>query len=173
MTSDYRRRLADPRLAVPLAVAAILAGFVIIWVVGGSSSGGHQGAAAAPRPTVVLHRTHLGRVVAAANGHSLYLFREDKGPHSSCYEGCAKVWPALLVASRPRAGPGIDARKLTTARRRGTRLRQVVYAGHPLYTMVADERPGQTEGQGWQGTWFLVSRSGHQIGKAPKSAGGY
>jgi predicted lipoprotein with Yx(FWY)xxD motif len=122
--------------------------------------------------TVTIRRTRLGRILATTTGRTLYLFRED-GARSTCYTGCARVWPALLTTGRPRAGPGIDAGKLKTVPRRRSRLRQVTYAGHPLYTTVADERPGQTEGQGWLGTWFVISPSGRQVGKASSSAGGY
>jgi predicted lipoprotein with Yx(FWY)xxD motif len=78
-----------------------------------------------------------------------------------------------VTTGRPRAGPGIAAGKLKTVPRRGSRLRQVTYAGHPLYTTVADERAGDTEGQGFLGTWFVIGRSGRQVGKASPSAGGY
>jgi predicted lipoprotein with Yx(FWY)xxD motif len=119
-----------------------------------------------------VRRTRLGRILVTPKGRTLYLFRED-GTRSSCYSACARVWPPVLVSGRPRAGAGVDASKLKTVPRRRSRLRQLTYGGHPLYTTVADERPGQTEGQGWLGTWFVISPSGRQVGKASASAGGY
>jgi predicted lipoprotein with Yx(FWY)xxD motif len=83
------------------------------------------------------------------------------------------VWPPLLVSREPKAGPGVNAAKLTAQPRRHSPLRQVAYNGHLLDTTSADERPGQTEGQGFFGTWFVVSPKGRQIGKAGKNAGGY
>ena len=68
---------------------------------------------------------------------------------------------------------GLVARKLTTSKRRDTPLRQMVYNGHPLYTAEADVKPGDTSGQGFFGTWFVVSAAGKQIGKAKPGEGGY
>jgi predicted lipoprotein with Yx(FWY)xxD motif len=156
---------------VPLTIVAAVAGFLILSAVGSSPPAKTQRAHEAAT-TVIVRRTRLGRVLVTATGRTLYLFRED-GARSSCYAGCARVWPALLASGRLRAGPGLDARKLKTVPRRHSRLRQVTYAGHPLYTTVADERPGDTQGQGWLGTWFVISPSGRQVGKASASAGGY
>jgi predicted lipoprotein with Yx(FWY)xxD motif len=65
----------------------------------------------------------------------------------------------------------VKAAKLTTHRRRSSQARQLVYDHHPLYTTVADVRPGQTAGQGYFGTWFVVSPSGDLIGHPKKTAG--
>ncbi|MGZ6643949.1 MAG: COG4315 family predicted lipoprotein [Solirubrobacteraceae bacterium] len=171
MSRSYRAALTSPRLAVPFAIAAAVAGFVALTVVGRSPPA-NSGQTAAAR-TVAVRRSKLGRILVDAHGRTLYLFREDHGSKSTCFGGCARVWPPLLVAGRPVAGPGVDAAKLTARPRRHSRLQQVTYNGHPLYTTVADKRPGQFEGQGWLGTWFVVSPAGRQIGKASKNAGGY
>lgn len=171
MRPRYRAMLSSPRLAVPLALAAALAGFIVLSAVGRSPRATVKPATA--QPTVEVRGSKLGRILVDAHGRTLYLFREDKRGRSTCFGGCARVWPPLLVSGPPKAGPGVTAAKLTAHRRRHSRLRQVVYAGHPLYTTVADERPGQFEGQGFLGTWFVVSPAGRQIGKASKGAGGY
>jgi predicted lipoprotein with Yx(FWY)xxD motif len=147
-------------------------GFVVLSAVGHSPPP-KLDRAAAHRPSVLVRRTRLGRILVTTQGRTLYLFLEDPGRRSSCFGGCARVWPPVLVSGRPRAGPGVDPKKLTTTRRRHSTRRQLVYAGHPLYTTVADERAGQTEGQGFLGTWFVIGPSGRQIGKASKSDGGY
>jgi predicted lipoprotein with Yx(FWY)xxD motif len=168
-----RATLSHPRLAVPLAIAVAAAGVVVLWAVGRSGPAKVKQAAARPAPTVEIRRTKLGRILVDAHGRTLYLFLEDARRRSSCYGGCARVWPPLLVSRKPRAGAGLNAAKLTAHARRHSRLLQVAYNGHLLYTTVADERPGQTEGQGFFGTWFVVSPKGRQIGKAGKNAGGY
>jgi predicted lipoprotein with Yx(FWY)xxD motif len=168
-----RATLSDPRLAVPLAVAVVVGGFVVLWAVGRSPRAKVKPEAAGSAATVEVRRTRLGRVLVNANGRTLYLFLEDSRTKSSCYGGCARVWPPLLVSRKPRAGEGVNAAKLSTYPRRHSRLRQVAYNGHFLYTTDADERPGQTEGQGFFGTWFVVSPKGRQIGTAGKNGGGY
>jgi hypothetical protein len=75
------------------------------------------------------------------------------------------------VSGRPVAGPGLTAR-LTSVRRR-TKTRQLVYNGHPLYTLTADARPGQINGEGFTGTWFVVSPAGNRIGRLPRSSSAY
>ncbi|MDX6701493.1 MAG: hypothetical protein QOF26_1719 [Baekduia sp.] len=157
---------------MPLTIVAVVAGFIILSAVGRSPPNKGSRAAADRAPSITVRRTRLGRILVTPKGRTLYLFLQD-GTRSSCFSSCARVWPPVLVSGRPRAGAGIDARKLKTVPRRHSRLRQLTYAGHPLYTTVADERPGQTEGQGWQGTWFVISPSGRQVGKASASAGGY
>lgn len=133
---------------------------------------GSEGRAAGERtPDVRVARSKLGRILVDAHGRTLYLFLEDAHGRSACYGGCARVWPPALVSGRPSAGPGVKLARLTTRRRRSSEARQLVYAHHPLYTTAGDERPGQTAGQGYFGTWFVVSPSGRLIGKPTK--GGY
>jgi predicted lipoprotein with Yx(FWY)xxD motif len=167
-----RASLSSRRLAVPLAIAAAAVGFGVLYEVGGSSDDSKP-AAAVPPPTVEVRQTKLGRILVDARGHSLYLFLEDTRTRSACYGGCARVWPPLLVAGRPKAGRGVDAAKLTIRPRKNSKLHHVAYNGHLLYTTDADERPGQTEGQGFFNTWFVVSPKGRQIGKPSKNGGGY
>ena len=170
MTPGARPAFSGPRLAVPAAIAVAIVGFVILSAVAGSPSserGANRAAA------VALRTTKLGRILVNGDGRTLYLFLEDTGPRSTCYGGCARVWPPATVEGKPRAGAGLVARKLQTTKRRDTPLEQMVYNGHPLYTADADVKPGDANGQGFFGTWFVVSGSGKQIGKAAKGAGGY
>lgn len=174
MTGDARRTLSGPRLAVPATIAVVVVGFVILSAVARTPTNERSGAAAARSAAVKLRNTRLGRVLVDAKQRTLYLFREDARGRSSCYDGCARVWPpALVTDTTPTAGPGLIARKLTTVARRGSRLRQLVYNGHPLYTVDSDAKPGDTTGQGVFNTWFAVSRTGKQVGKASKDGGGY
>lgn len=172
MTRGVRPALSGPRLAVPAVIAVAIIGFVVLSVVAGSSSPERPNAAAR-KPSLTLRQTKLGRIVVDAGGRTLYLFLTDKKGKSTCYGGCARVWPAALVSGQPKAGPGIIARKLSTIARRGTRLRQLVYDKHPLYRVDADTKPGDTEGQGVFNSWFVVGSNGKQVGKASKDAGGY
>jgi predicted lipoprotein with Yx(FWY)xxD motif len=124
----------------------------------------------APAASVLVKRTKLGRILVDAHRRTLYLFTEDRRGRSRCYDPCIRVWPPAIVSGRAIPGPGLTA-KLTTMRRRD-HSRQLVYNGHPLYTLVADTRPGDVRGQGYGGIWFVVSPSGRQIGHA-KPGGDY
>jgi predicted lipoprotein with Yx(FWY)xxD motif len=157
------------RTATLLAALAALVTGALLFVLLTRSPANHGGpdrSAAADRPPdVLVRRTHLGRILVDRRGHTLYLFRADHRGRSACSGACARVWPPLIVGGQPRAGAGVSAAALTTTRRRDGSL-QAVYHGHPLYDMSADTAPGQTAGQGFLGTWFVVAPSGHQIGKA-------
>jgi predicted lipoprotein with Yx(FWY)xxD motif len=167
------------RVTIVIAVAATVAALVLLVLLlsRGSRPSDENAAAArppAPTPSLEVRRTKLGRILTDQRGRTLYLFEKDTHGRSTCFDACARVWPPALVRGRPRAGEGVAVSKLTTTRR-GSSKRQLVYAGHPLYRMNADVRPGQTQGEGFLATWWIVSPSGHRIvapGMSTK-AGGY
>jgi predicted lipoprotein with Yx(FWY)xxD motif len=121
--------------------------------------------------TVTTHQTSRGKVLAAANGHALYLFTADTASKSNCIGACASVWRPLLTSSRPVAakGSGVNAKLLGTVRR-GRGL-QVTYNGHPLYLFAKDKRAGQTSGEGarqFGGHWYLVNTRGNAVKSRPR-----
>jgi predicted lipoprotein with Yx(FWY)xxD motif len=164
------------RLA-PLAalVAAALA------VAGCGSSGGTYGesssattskpASTSPEATgaaviTVATTPKLGKVIVDSKGFTLYDFQKDKGTTSSCYGGCAQVWPPLTSGGAPQAGEGAVASKLGTTKRKDGTV-QVTYAGHPLYTYVADKKPGDTTGNDFSsfgGRWHALLPGGEAAG---------
>lgn len=114
-------------------------------------------AAPASSPSVVLTSTKLGQVLAAPDGKILYLFTKDQGTTTACTGGCVGTWPALKATGTPVAGPGLDASKLTAANG------QVAYNGHLLYFFAGDTSPGQTNGQGIGGIWYVVNAAGDAV----------
>jgi predicted lipoprotein with Yx(FWY)xxD motif len=141
-------------------------------------------APAQPDAVVVkLASSRFGPVLADAGGRTLYAFTKDVpgSGSSSCNGGCSATWPALTARGTPLAGGGVQAAKLGTIRRQdgGT---QVTYNDWPLYRYGADTRPGQANGQGVGGVWFVVSSQGKLVraaaGSTPapsdgSSGGGY
>ena len=102
-----------------------------------------------------------GEYLADADGMALYLFTDDEGGESVCYDGCAQTWPPLTVEGTPTAGEGVSADLGTTDRDDGST--QVTAGDWPLYYYAADEAPGDTNGQGVGGVWFLVAPDGTAI----------
>jgi predicted lipoprotein with Yx(FWY)xxD motif len=159
-----------------ITALAAVAAFLI--VSGGSEpakrAASHAPAHKAAAAGVRVRRTKLGPILTDGQGRTLYLFEEDKDGHSQCFGACARVWPpALTTSATPVAGAGLSAAKLTTTRR-GRSRRQLVYNGHPLYRMDADVRAGQMAGEGFLGTWWVVSPRGRRVvapGLSTKSAG--
>ncbi len=94
--------------------------------------------------TVDVHTSKLGKILVTSTGRTLYAYKKDTSSKSNCTGTCASVWPPLT--GTPHAGPGVSASKLGTISRGGG-VRQVTYAGHPLYTFVSDSG-SSTKGQG-------------------------
>lgn len=112
--------------------------------------------------TVDTTESDLGTILTDADGRTVYVFLNDSGEESTCYEDCAQNWPALEVEDDPQAGEGVDASLLGTTERRGGAL-QVTYGDRPLYYFAGDAQPGDTNGQGIGDVWFVVSPEGEPI----------
>jgi len=118
--------------------------------------------------TVSLHKTTLGMILVAPNGHTLYLFAKDRNGNSACTASCAQFWPPLLTHGKPIAGAGVKASLLGTTMRSNGAL-QVTYNKHPLYTYVLDKQSGQTRGEGvaaFGAKWYALTANGTAIVKA-------
>ena len=124
-------------------------------------------AAAGPAP--VLRReagsrwktAHIGgvKVLTDAHGLTLYSFAPDTSTTSKCTGSCAAYWPPVLGSPRP--GPGVTGTLGTISR--GGRSVQATYDGHPLYTYIGDNGPGQATGNNLDlngGQWYEVRASG-------------
>jgi predicted lipoprotein with Yx(FWY)xxD motif len=151
---------------VAVMVAAMLG------VVGFFAANAAVGGAARSSATVSLHKTSLGSILVAANGHTLYLFGKDRNDKSACSASCAQFWPPLITRGKPSAGPGIKASLLGTTKRSDGSL-QVTYNKHPLYGFLLDKRAGQTNGQGvskFGAKWYALSAKGTAIVKGAPTA---
>jgi predicted lipoprotein with Yx(FWY)xxD motif len=114
---------------------------------------------------VKIANSPLGRILVDSKGITLYDFPSDKGTSSVCYGACAALWPPLTTQGKPIAGPGVRASLLGTTRRSDGKL-ELTYGGHPLYSFVSDQKPGQTTGQGlnqFGGPWWVLSPAGKEI----------
>jgi len=86
-------------------------------------------------------------------------------------------WPPLRARGTVLVGSGAKRSDIaTTARPDGKR--QLTYNGHPLYTFVNDEKPGDTSGEGinaFGGSWFAISPAGDKVAPRmqPQGGGGY
>ena len=161
---------ASRRISFAVVAAALVALAVAVAGCGGSgSSYGRSASTAAPASgsgaSVELASTKLGKVLADAQGRTLYLFEADKGPMSSCSGACATVWPPLTGAGKPTAGAGVDAAELGTTKRADGST-GITYNGHPLYPFEGDTAPGQTSGQAlddFGAEWYALSAAGDKI----------
>jgi predicted lipoprotein with Yx(FWY)xxD motif len=160
--------------ATALAVAALAAA-------GCGSSGGSKASSPAPpkdasgqSSTVGVANEKVGKILVDSQGRTLYLFERDSGTKSACTGACAVEWPPLRATGKPTVG-GANASIVATSKRSDGKP-QVTYNGHSLYLFSADQRAGDTNGQGvnaFGGLWYVLSSSGDEITKSTGSGGGF
>jgi predicted lipoprotein with Yx(FWY)xxD motif len=112
-------------------------------------------------PTLSVGNTEdMGDFLIGPDGMTLYLFTNDEGSTSACYDQCAINWPPLYAAAGEEltAGEGVPGELGTTERDDGTL--QVTYDGSPLYYWIKDVNPGDTTGQNVGNVWFVVPPEG-------------
>ncbi|WP_167449962.1 COG4315 family predicted lipoprotein [Streptomyces hyaluromycini] len=103
--------------------------------------------------------SEYGRILVDQSGRTLYAFGKDKAGASECDVSCIAVWPALTTSSAAKAGVGAQ-KVLLAERQRATGVSQVMYNEWPLYYYAGDAVAGDTNGQGVDGEWFVVSADG-------------
>ncbi len=122
----------------------------------------------ASRAAMVSQRqTGLGKILVSASGRTLYEFTRDRTNRDTCaaVSGCSEAWPPLQSSGRPLAGSGVRSSLLSTITLRGG-IKQVTYAGHPLYLYSGDSGPGESSYVGeraFGGNWYAINSSGHPV----------
>jgi predicted lipoprotein with Yx(FWY)xxD motif len=114
-----------------------------------------------------IQRTSLRKILATGRGLTVYMFTRDSINHDSCVaiSGCTGIWPLVTSSGRPSLGPGVK-RSLVGAITLSGGVRQVTYAGHPLYTYLGDSGPGDTSYVGqsqFGGKWYALSPAGRAV----------
>jgi predicted lipoprotein with Yx(FWY)xxD motif len=161
-------RLSIRLLALGMALGAVgAAGVLVAAAYAGTSSASRL---LAPKGAVVaLRKTALGPILVDSRGRTLYLFAKDRNGMSACNTACATYWPALTSHGVPRAGTGVQKSMLKVTKQ-ADGVRQVTYAGHPLYTFVGDKSSGQTAGEGlnnFGAGWYVLAASGQKVEQSP------
>lgn len=124
-------------------------------------------ATASPNPTVKSGRTAVGKILVNRHGFTVYEFSRDARNLDRCaaIHGCPGIWPAVSTKGKPTAGPGLKTSLLGTIVLHSG-IRQVTYAGHPLYTYTGDTGPAQTGYVGFRqfgGNWDALNPAGHRV----------
>ncbi len=90
------------------------------------------------------------------SGMTLYLSLQDAPEKSNCTGDCLNTWTPFLATGRIVAGVGVSTNKFgVIVLSNGSR--QITYNGSPLYLYTKDQKPGDVNGQGVDGNWYLVS----------------
>lgn len=162
-----------------MRIRIMLLGLALIFSLAACGTQANNGAGAKPTSTqspvgasdtvsVKVEQSSLGNILVDQNGRTLYAFVNDKAGGSnkaggsSCTEQCIATWPALTSLQAATAGSGVDHTLLSQIKRTEGSL-QVTYGGWPLYYYVGDVGPGDVDGQGVNGVWFVVGADGKLI----------
>jgi predicted lipoprotein with Yx(FWY)xxD motif len=149
------------------AIVAVVGTLTIAVVLAacGSSKSSHLSSAttvAASKPIVMTTADpKLGTILVDSQGHTLYRNTKESNGTIVCTGSCAQLWPPLVLlpgVATPTGGSGVTGRLATVTRPDGST--QVTYDGMPLYRYASDTKPGDTNGQGFGGIWFVVLASG-------------
>lgn len=109
-------------------------------------------------------------VLTDSQGLTLYYFTSDTSSKVACTGGCASLWPPLLSTSgSPTAASGVKGTLKVLTDPNG---QQVMYNGHPLYTYSGDSAPGQANGQGYIGKWWVATPGLKATSGSSTSSGG-
>ena len=156
------RMLARLQAALSMLIGAVgvvsLLALALLGVAEANAGAPH----AAPAGTgVTLHSTEIGGVAVLTNakGFTLYWFAPDTATTSKCTGSCAAYWPPVF--GTPQAGPGVTGR-LGIISRPGGGV-QATYDGHPLYSYIGDNSPGQANGNNLDlngGLWYEARTAG-------------
>src|SRR5436309_196299 len=150
---------------IPITIVLFLA--MAIAACGGSTGSGSSStptpAATPPSSSTALIKTTTATVngksemiLTNAQGKTLYYFTPDTATTSACTGSCAQNWPPLLStgSSTPTSATTLPGKLSAQTTANGN---QVEYNGHLLYTFAADSAPGQTNGEGVLGKWFVAT----------------
>jgi predicted lipoprotein with Yx(FWY)xxD motif len=141
------------RSHVSLGLVALLVVIAVTWIV---ARGGDGRVVAQDAPTVqVTEIDGVGAILTDADDMSLYVFDPDGPNESTCADGCAEVWPPLVLEEGDPVAPPELAGVLSTFTRADGR-RQVAYDERPLYLYIGDQQPGDVRGDGIDGIWHLA-----------------
>jgi len=112
-------------------------------------------AAAADTPAPIsIAPSDLGEIMMDADGITVYAFTKDEDGTPTCVDGCAEAWPPVIVDS-DELPAGLDPELFSVVERPDGTL-QLKAGVWPLYTFAGDEAPGDVNGQGSGGVWFVL-----------------
>jgi predicted lipoprotein with Yx(FWY)xxD motif len=103
----------------------------------------------------------LGSFLTDANGKTLYYFANDTAGKSNCIGACLTLWTPFYSANVvvPTELNATNFAQITTT----SGVNQTTYNGWPLYYYSGDKNAGDTNGQGLQNIWFVVTNPFYNV----------
>lgn len=166
MKTNHRGAIRN--IPIGVLAAAVALGAVSTTAVSATAAG------AASSQKVVISTMNIGKFgkVLVSKGTALYVLTPSS---TACGSACLKIWPAVTLPAQVKAataGAGVQAAKLGVTSGSGG-IRQVTYAGQPLYRFFLDTR-GHVKGNitdEW-GKWTAVVAGKSSQSPPSSSTGG-
>jgi predicted lipoprotein with Yx(FWY)xxD motif len=127
----------------------------------GEAAAAAEDVGAAVAEAIQVAQTPLGEALANADGFTLYGFTNDTAGVPTCEGPCAETWPPLLVDG-PELPADLDPNVFRVVPRPDGSF-QLAAGAWPLYAFSGDGAPGETNGQGSGGVWYVATPAGGLI----------
>jgi predicted lipoprotein with Yx(FWY)xxD motif len=126
------------------------------------------GAAAAGAFVQIAESEEYGPILVDAECRSLYMFANDAEGEPTCTDDCATNWPPLFVDGDavPALADELDPALFSVVEHAEGPMLKV--GDWPLYYFAGDAAPGDINGQGVGGVWWLISPDGTPYEEAPE-----
>ena len=105
----------------------------------------------------VAHKADLGVFLTDGSGKTLYYTTNDTAGTSTCTGTCLTLWPAF--SADPVSAPSFLNSTDFSVVTRADGIKQTAFKKRPLYSFAGDGNPGDVNGQGASGIWYVVNVS--------------
>ena len=119
--------------------------------------------AATPWFVQVAVSEEFGEILVDSQCRGLYAFTQDIDGEPTCVDDCAEAWPPLIVEDRTQTFFPDDPDPDLFTGVEHPQGEQVKFGDWPLYRFAQDTAPGDINGQGVGGVWWLVGPDGTLI----------
>ncbi|HBB17564.1 MAG TPA: hypothetical protein DCZ97_11425 [Syntrophus sp. (in: bacteria)] len=111
-------------------------------------------------------KPRVGSYLTDAKGMSLYYFKKDVPGKSACSRDCIAKWP-VFYTKKVVVSKRLDKKDFAVITR-GDGIKQTTYKGRPLYYFANDVVVGDTNGEGVNNLWHVIT-----LGKGKRGKGGF
>ena len=110
----------------------------------------------------VVNNPKFGQILVTSSGMTLYTFAIDQAGVSRCESSsCVAYWPPYTASAQPVVAPQVEGKIGLITRSDGTM--QLTFNEMPLYTFIADKKPGDVQGDNvnqFGGLWHVAAIGG-------------
>ncbi|WP_420750911.1 hypothetical protein [Rhodococcus sp. O3] len=107
--------------------------------------------------------SELGDIIVDGSGMTVYVFDQDTpgSGTSACTGPCLDEWPPVLTDTTTPQVEGVGGEIGTIPAPDGRQ--QITVNGWPIYFYVDDTAPGEVDGQGEGGVWWVLDPAGQKV----------